>query len=416
MGPAVMNELRLLLRSPAQLWTLLLLAGVTLAALWLGSAEVQRQNAAIERFLVLDQQDRDALASSYIDAGGAAYGNFHATWNPPSDSAFLALGQRDVSPWLLRIRALALEGQINEAEDYNPVLALAGRFDFAFVVAFVLPLFVILLLYDMIAAEREAGRLPLLVTTARAPRRLWRNRAIVRIAGLALALCLPLWLAGSVLGANPGALLRATGVVLLALGFWSALTLALAARDWASPVIATALAGLWLVIAILVPLFSKLLVDRWEPGVDGAAIALLQRETVNGAWDLPKEATFKPFYATHPEWSDSPPVTTPFHWKWYYAFQQVGDQAAAPLSSAYRAAIARRDLLTGRLSWLSPPVAVLRTLQRIADTDVQSALAYEAQVRDYHRQLRTFYYPYLFGDAVFTNEALRDLPRFQPVR
>ena len=58
----------------------------------------------------------------------------------------------------------------------------------------------------------------------------------------------------------------------------------------------------------------------------------MQREAVNDAWDLPKSSTMEQFYESQPEWSDSSPLGDDFHWKWYYAFQQVGDETAADLA------------------------------------------------------------------------------------
>ena len=52
---------------------------------------------------------------------------------------------------------------------------------------------------------------------------------------------------------------------------------------------------------------------------------MLQRESVNDAWDLPKEETMQVFLERHPEWADHAKIERPFEWKWYYAFQQVGD-------------------------------------------------------------------------------------------
>ncbi len=408
------RESALLARSRSTIAALGLLSLLCAIAIGLGHAEVQRQLASIERVRALDAIEREAALAGAPDYGDAAYAAFHLTWNPPSDLAFAAMGQRDIAPWMLRVRALALEGQIHETDSFNPELSLAGRFDFAFVMAFLLPLFAILVLYDMVSAEREAGRIPLLAASAGAVQRLWWLRASARVLGLLLACLLPLWLGGLLIGASAGSLLQASAIVLATVLGWSALILVFSFRPWSSAVIATALTGLWLALALIVPLGGKLLIDRLEPGIDGAQIALLQRETVNDAWDLPKEATMTPFFVSHPQWADTRPVTAPFHWKWYYAFQQRGDEVAAPLSQAYRDAIARRDALTGRVALLSPPVAVQRALQRAAGTDVQASLAYDARIRAFHAELRHFYYPFLFNEEPYRLEALRDLPQFEP--
>ena len=51
-----------------------------------------------------------------------------------------------------------LEGQIYENDTTNPELAYLGHLDFAFVIAILTPLFLIMLLYDLRAVERTAGR------------------------------------------------------------------------------------------------------------------------------------------------------------------------------------------------------------------------------------------------------------------
>jgi ABC-2 type transport system permease protein len=392
--------------------TWLALMVICVLALVLGKAEIQRQIDTIERTQAQDEIERAATLSSATEYGGAAYAAFSLTWNQPDDAAFLAIGQRDLSPWMLRVRALALEGQIHEADNFNPELSLAGRFDFSFVIAFLLPLFVIVLMYDVYAAEREAGRIPMLTATAARPGKIWSMRIVVLAAGAAAACILPLWVLGSLFGGSPSALLAATGVVLLSLIFWTLLVSLIAFGNWSASVSAAVLTGCWLVLALLVPLSGKQIIDSAVPGVDGAQISLVQRETVNGAWDLPKPATMDKFYASHPEWSHSAPVDMPFHWKWYFAFQQVGDETAAPLSQAYRESIAQRDQLTGLVAWLSPPVATTRLMQGIAHTDVDSVLAYEQRIRDHHEQIRRYFYPMLFEEIPFTTNNLTGFPAF----
>jgi ABC-2 type transport system permease protein len=392
--------------------TWLALAFICSLALILGHLEIQRQLETIERTRSQDQVELVQALASAPDYGGAAYAAFSLTWNSPADAAFLAIGQRDLAPWMLRIRALALEGQIHEADNFNPELSLAGRFDYAFVIAFILPLFVIVLLYDVYSAERDAGRVAMLTATAASPVKVWAMRITTLTLGMAMACMLPLWLLGAWFGASAASLVAATASVLLSLFIWTLIAAAVAFGAWSAAVSAAILTGCWLMLALLIPLSGKLLIDRAVPGVDGAQISMVQRETVNGAWDLPKSATMDRFYASHPQWADSEPVTAPFHWKWYYAFQQVGDETAAPLSTEYRAAVQARDQLSGYVAWLSPPVATMRLMQKIAKTDVQSALRYELEIRHHHARIRHFFYPLLFEEPPFSHENLSEFPRF----
>lgn len=141
-------------------------------------------------------------------------------------------------------------------------------------------------------------------------------------------------------------------------------------------------------------------------------LTLAQREAVNRAWDIPREQTMQAFYAGHPEWKDSPPLSHAFHWKWYFAFHQVGDESVAPKATAYRHGIEARDAAARSVGWLLPSVGVQALLARLADTDMQAQLAYQDRIRAFHASLRTYYYGYLFTDKPFGQADFEGAPRF----
>jgi len=140
----MMRELKFMFRDkPVLVWlsSALLFSAFAIA---LGLSEVNQQNAEIMDLLQLDQVERETTLAKQSNWGSAAYYTFHTTYNPPSNFAFAALGQRDLIPWKHRIRMLALEGQIYETDANNPDFALIGRFDYAFVVSIIAPLLVTL--------------------------------------------------------------------------------------------------------------------------------------------------------------------------------------------------------------------------------------------------------------------------------
>lgn len=379
-----------------------------------GLLEVRQQRATIARLVEADRIDRQAVLQQQTDWGGAAYHSFHLTYDPPSDFAFAALGRRDDTAWKHRVRLLALEGQIHERDTGHPVLALIGRFDFAFLAAFVLPLVLAVLLHDLRASERLAGRHDLLVATAGRPARLWPLRAGLRAAGLWCASAGPLLLAGLLSGTAGATLLAASLLLLAYLLFWTGVCMALAAWQQTGEVILAGLLALWLMWAVLVPAAGRMAIDRVVPLPSGADITMAQREAVNAAWDLPKASTMAAFVAQHPQWAAFAAVERPFEWKWYFAFQQVGDQTAQALSAAYIAGRLERDRLASRLAWLAPPALMERALQALARTDLRTALAYEARVRAFHAELRHFHYPLLFGERPFDAADTDAIPQFKP--
>ncbi|MEM1106941.1 MAG: DUF3526 domain-containing protein [Pseudomonadota bacterium] len=411
-GP--LRELWFLSRDRAALFWIAIALIAASVSVNFGLAEVSSQRAEIERLKRGDQIERAVALEDHRDWGSAAYYTFHLTYDPPSDFAFAALGQRDAAPWKHRVRMLALEGQIYETDAANPDFALIGRFDFAFVAAILSPLLVILLVQDLRAAERAGGRYELLSATSATGAGLWFSRAAWRMGALAIALLAPLWIGAGISGSGPGAALLASGAVVAHLAFWWAITAAVNRRDWSAPVNLTALMGVWLALAIVLPALFKAGVDAAIPVPDGGDIVLAQREAVNDAWDLPVSATMDPFLERHPEWAGHTGMEGTFEWKWYYAFQQVGDQTAEPLSQAYRAGRERRERVADVLTWALPPAKVERALQSIARTDARAQARYEAQVRAYHAALRAYYYPGLFLDTPFDDAAVVERPNYTP--
>ncbi|MGE7204984.1 DUF3526 domain-containing protein [Sphingomonas sp. NPDC019816] len=409
------HELRLLLGQRLSAFALILLALLTVAAVGTGMAEVARQRAAIAAIPAAQAEDIGAVAD-YVDrtkdAGSAAYYSFFPTWDAPAPLAFAALGMRDVAPHILRVRSLGLEAQIYDGDIFNPEIALPGRFDFAFVLVFLAPLFVIALFHDLKSGEREAGRQRTLDALPRGGGALWRRRTGLRLLLLWAALGLPFAVAALVEGVAFGIILLVLGVILAYLLFWIALAALVGWLRWSSVANAATLAAAWLVLVLIVPTLGNVVIDRVIPVGQGAEIALAQREIVNHAWDIPRGDTMRRFYATHPSLSDSAPLGAAFHYKWYLAFHQNGDDAVAPKVRAYRAALERRDRAGRAFGWVLPSVGVQALLTRLARTDLTAQLAYQDRIRAFHARLRDFFYGYVFYDRPFGRADFGRVPRF----
>ncbi|MFN3303640.1 MAG: DUF3526 domain-containing protein, partial [Roseateles sp.] len=376
-----------------------------------------RPRDTIARVTELQRQELARLAPKLTrngEAGTVGYYAFLATWDAPAPAAFLALGLRDATPYVLRVRALALQSQLHEGETYNPELALAGRFDLAFVAVYLLPLFLIALLYDLVSSERAAGRLGMLLALPGAGRPLWLRRAGLRAGLAALCVLLPV-LAGGVVSGMPAAALAAVVLALLAyIACWTGLALWVGLRGGSSVANATALMGCWALLTLVLPTLGNAALSRAVPVQQGVNLMLAQRQAVHGAWDLSREETLARFFRSHPQWQDTAPLPAGFHWKWYYAFQQLGDEAVAPQVAAYRQALQARQQATEALGLALPGVGLQAVLHRIAGTDLLAQLAYQDAITAFHTRLREQLYPYLFRERRFEAEDFARLPRFEP--
>lgn len=409
----VAREWRFMMRQRYILVLLLCSFVVSGFAVFAGLAEVAQQKQTIERLKLADETDRLEAQAKYNDPGSLAYYSFHLSYSEPSSLAFAALGERDVYPWKHRVRMLALEGQIYESDSQNAELAQAGKIDFVFVISALSPLFIILLFHDLIASERSSGRHDLLVTTAKSKYALWGSRGLVRFIALVLCLMLPFYIGAMVSATGFQAVLWVSLWCIAYLAFWTVLSVWLGKQMASAPRIASMLIACWVLLAFVLPTLSDLLINNSVHSAQGGDILLTQREAVNDAWDLPVSTTMDAFATTHPEYAGYLNKGDSFDWGWYYAFQQVGDQAAAEFSSDYRAAAAKKYVLAGYATLLSPPLLLQRKLTRLANTDAVAAFEYEQNIRDFHKALRMVYYPWLFGQAEFDKTQLTSIPEFK---
>jgi ABC-2 type transport system permease protein len=195
---------------------------------------------------------------------------------------------------------------------------------------------------------------------------------------------------------------------------WTGLALVVAAGRWRSATNALLLVGAWALLTLVLPSLVQAAIARALPAQQGAALMLAQRQAVHGAWDEPREATLQRFFQSHPAWRDTAPLPQGFHWKWYYAFQQLGDESVAPQVAAYRQSLLARQRWTERAGWLLPSVAVQTALHRVAGTDLPAQLAYQDAIARFHARLREQLYPYLFTDQPYGASDIAQQPRFEP--
>ncbi len=410
-------ELARLVRSGGVVVAGALLLAVGVYAAWDGKRGVQaaEEAAAAARTAYRDQLAH--LVSYYppaTEAGELLYYLAVPASQPPSRLSALARGRTEVESANLRIRLLALEGQLYEQETLNPRLAAAGRLDLAFVLVALIPLFVIAVTHDIVSGERERGTWAMARLFA-PPSRLidakFTARAIL-VGGLVASLALiGAFLTGVEVDARAGWAAALIGAHTL---FWFALCMGVGAGRLSSTANAMILVGVWVAFTFLAPAVLNLANTILHPAPEALELTVRQRQGYHEAWDLPQAETMESFFEDYPRWSDWTVPEEEFTWAWYYAMNHRGDQAARDASRAYRAVLARRDAWAGRWSLLAPPVATRIALDRIASTDLGAQLAYQDAVRRYHERLKVHFQPALFAAAPIAAVDWERVPAFEP--
>ncbi len=410
-------ELARVIRSGGVTVAAALLLALGIHASWQGNLRIQTAEAAAAAAETAYRDQLAHLMSRYpptTEAGELLYYLAIPAPQPPSRLSVLASGRAEVETASLRIRLLALEGQLYEQETLNPRLAAAGRLDLSFILIALLPLFVIAVTYDIVSGERERGTWDMARLFAR-PRRLVAAKIgarVILIGGLVTSLAV---IGASLTGIEgDGHAGWAAALIALHTLFWFALCVGVAAGRRSSTANAMILVGVWVTFTFLAPAVLSLTNAILHPVPEALELTVRQRQGYHEAWDLPPSETMEAFFEDYPQWSDWTVPEDEFSWAWYYAMNHRGDQAARDASRAYRDVLTRRDDWAGRWSLLVPPVATRIALDRLASTDLPAQLAYQDAVRRYHERLKAHFQPALFSAAAIPQVNWEQVPAFEP--
>ncbi len=269
-----------------------------------------------------------------------------------------------------------------DVEFENPVNLSFGAFDLAFVIAFLLPLLVIALSFDLISAERELGTLPMLRAQPVLGRKLFFAKALARFSLLAAATLLTLLPFLILAGVPPfsAAGLGAVLLVLLCLLLWFLVALGINLLGGNSAVNALRCVGAWLVIALLLPVLANMLTEKLSPIPSRAAFLNSERATDNYLKES-REDRLNAFYREHPNYEQKDDEEK--DWRDYYR-ELLGllpqeNAIRDSINRPFNEQIAAQAKWSETLLWLSPSSSIYAQLGALAQTDRQAGQSLEAE-------------------------------------
>lgn len=391
---------------------LMLAAG--LYGIYAGNTEIQRQKVKIARLETLCRDNVEEMKAKYPDSADAGdIGYYHSAFakNMPNSWSAMSIGQRDANPYYIKLRLLAVQNQLYSSENNNPDKLAAGTFDLAFVFVYLLPLFIIAVSFNVYSAEKERGTLGSMLSQPVSLSALLFAKFLFR-----LLLVLVLTAVLSILGvALSGAQADARFLLWLGAGtlyslFWFGVCYFIVVLKRNSAFNAVALLGCWLLLTVILPVSINMIAQIRQPVTEGLRLTLKQREEVHAGWDRPKEQTMQRFFQYYPQYSKTGKSESHFKWKWYYAFQELGDRSVDGLYHAYTNKLNVRNQLASGLAQASPPAAYQLLLNALCGTDLRSQADFSKSALAYHNQLKAFYYPFLFNEKPFRHDDFAQEP------
>ena len=304
------------------------------------------------------------------------YAVAHAVMEPEPLAA-LAIGLSDIRSSWASISAMsgARPFQTNDPATLgNAEKLLAGNFDLVFVFAYLMPLLLLVLLFDVGTFERDLGMIRLVRAQARSSRGWWLQRLALPIAGvvfLVISLCVIGGLWTGALSADFGswALFSALSVGYALL--WGALFGAVLSAGTGTAAAAIWMVGLWLSFCVLVPAAVRQVVSRDYPSLYSTEFTSVLRAERYEILLGDAETYEEPFYQKRPTLS-RPPAATPR--RIASDMNRMVRQAAfldvvADVTDQMADVEEKRERAVARFGWVNPSYVLQNALCVLAGTE-----------------------------------------------
>jgi len=383
----------------------------------LNSGEMQTQRA-LQNTVARWEENAEGDPPSVSSPGALGLSVLsHYTVLPPSPLAALSIGQTDVQPTYYKVTAHPALTFVNEAEIQNPLNVLAGSFDVAFVIVFLLPIFIVALTFDLMSKEKERGVLGLVLAhgvsktafiIAKGTARALLIFALLLVVGLAAVFLTEADLGNSSMWYR---FFLWFLVVSLYAFFWFALALFVNSLNKPSVTNGVILANIWLVFVVVVPALVNVIATTLFPAPSRVELTTEMREATEIA-DQESAESREAFFFDHPEMVGSDANADQFFLQ-VLATDSAIERAIKPLMEEFDNQAKNRQKVVNLLQYVSPSIVAQNALNTISGTGTERFSDFNTQVLSFHENWRMF-----FTSRIVKGERMRasefdEIPIFQ---
>ena len=415
----ISHETRQLLRSGAFRALLLLVAGAIAFAAFSGQRSIDRQVEGAMAATAFEDAQRARMRAdteayeARLAAQGGEYefaGARHAPGAgppqgtnagvvgaqtakyltlPPTGLASFAVGQSDIQLNYVPVSMNPTHTTTNNLELENPLNLMTGSFDIAFVLIFLLPIFILAISYDLLSSEKERGTLAMILAHPISLKELLASKIIAR-AGVLVASILGLGLVALfAVGANLdsadtwarfGLWIAATLLYSL---FWFAMAVMVNVYGKNSAANGIALAGAWLALVVVLPTLVSLLATTIYPAPSRMELTVAARDAQTAA-EKTYMARLDEYYYDHLEFIPEGDERATDFLTVAMANRNAIEKAVRPLYDEFQSQLNRQERLVQRFQFISPAIMMQLALNEVSGTSANRYEHFLNQAYDFH--------------------------------
>ena len=417
-----------------------------LFAMWAGGNTVQRQVAGAQAAQAFEESMRNKMLQEVVEyrdwvneTGGAyefaavnhapgsgppqgtnagavgAETSFYAIL-PPTGPAAFSIGQSDILLSYIPINMRNIFDVSRQVELENPANLQTGSFDIAFVVIFLLPIFILAMSYDLLSSEKERGTLAMILAHPVSIRELMASKLISRARLLMTVVVLFGLAALLIMGDNLGQIdtwirfaLWMTATLLYGC-FWFALAVLVNAMGQKSATNGMILASTWLILVVIVPTLISIVATTSYSPPSRMDLTIAARNAQTEA-ETSRMAALDQYYYDHmelvPEDKARDFLTLSI------ANSEAIEKSVRPIYDEFQAQLNRQEALVQRFQYLSPAIMMQLALNEISGTSADRYEHFMNQVYAFHAEWREHFSSLFLSQTPLRPEHYAEFPSFQ---
>ena len=428
------NEWRQLCRQRWMLISLILFILISFLSIGVGNQTVHSKFIQIDSIKGSFDQDIRNTIKKFGDtltpngkadaknAGLAAMINYRLSApaiKDPMPLSALSLGLMDVQPWYQQVKFTRNFNDQTWAPVTNPMMLLAGNFDYSFVLVYLLPMLILAFCYSLYSAEVDAGTLSLLAVQGSDVKQVIRLKLLFRflLSGVILTLLNTIGFLSATRKADytPGMLIGWMLVTWVYLFFWITIAyLALALKKTAM-VTALYLASAWLLLLIIIPSLVNSYIQVKYPLPLQDEIASFRRHQSEEIWDTPPKILSDSFNKYNPQYASSinpAKDTLPHSIRYIAGYYNLLERRMNEKMKPYNQQVDQRNLAAQKLLRWNPVFLCESGLNIISGNQLYAYQDFNKQANQYQLQWQGFLYPFHLSEKKLTPADLSVIPVF----
>lgn len=339
----------------------------------------------------------------------------------PVSTAIFSIGQGDVFPYYYTVKVESFFMQLfKQAEIANSLRSLSGHFDISFWIIYLLPLLIILLCFNTLAAELGNGNWRLINSQGITARR-WLSSKFLLTGLFIEILVIAIFISG--IGLNYSFFQQSPNIndllffvaANLYLLFWLAIIYGINVIGKTTAANALYSGISWVVICIMLPVLTSMIVEKTIP-VDNTKISRMSRRPQGSKFD---DTTFgvrtiHQLGEQHPLNRNATinPASPGFKLAVYLAYHTLLDDSNTVKVNKYFTQIEQRQTIINNSSLINPAAAIDGMFASLSSNDASANHEFVWQTKNFHSSLNDVYYQTLFFEKLLTKNDYARLPIF----